>query len=236
MRIRLIELLIVVGVIAFAMVSLNRADPLFETLFFSFTLLTILAAILMAIGRRGGARAFWIGFAVTSSTYLAFAHLPDSEESVPRHNGPEITTQLLRHAFNWLHGDEDGSSLSPPSGIGFFSVPDDRTASRDSDDPFAADSPDESTVTPNPTFDDLIDLIDIPIAESDDREPAASSANLNLVFGGGQRVISSGDSTAFMRIGHCAWALLLGWIAGHFTRYVYERSRRHPTLDSGKAV
>ena len=236
MRFRLLELLIVVGVIAFAMASLNRADSLFETLFFSFTLLAILAAFLLSISRQAGARAFWIAFASTSSVYLVFAHVPDSDGSVPRQNGPEITTQLLRLAFNWLHADYYETSFSRQSGSGFFSVQDSRIDSRDSDDPFAADSPDESFVTPQTDFDDLIELIKETAGTSGFGETEPFTPNLNLVFGGGQRLISSGDSITFMRIGHSAWALLLGWIAGHFTRLVYERSRRHPKSDSGKAM
>ncbi len=205
LRFSILELLSVVGVIAFAIVSLNRADPLFETLFFSFTLLVILAALLLALGRRAGARVFWIGFTATSSVYLVFAHMPDSDETVPRHNGPEITTQILRLTYNLLHSDTYGTNFSPQPG-GFFSVQDDLFDSRDFEDPFGEDT-----------------------GESDVASLEPFPANFSLIYGSGQRIVSSGDSMSFMRIGHSAWALLFGWFAGHFTRVVYERSRCQPT-------
>lgn len=195
MRYRILEFLIAVGVIAFAIVSLNCADPLFETLFFSFTLGVILASLLLSIGRRAGTRAFWFAFAATSSLYLAFAHVPDSDQAVPRHNGPEVTTQILRLAYNWLHSDSFDTNFSAQPGDGFFSIQDDPTGTPGNDMPRGANY----------------------------------ETSLSLIFGVGQRVISSGDSISFMRIGHSAWALLLGWISGHFTRVVYERSRRQPS-------
>ena len=203
MRFRLLELFVVVGVIAFATVSLKRADPLFETLFFSFTLLVILVAFLLSIGRREAARAFWGAFAVTSGVYLVLAHVPDSDDLIPRHNGPEITTQVLRLAYDWLRSDTFSTNFSLEAG-GFFSVQDRKVDAREPDDPFGA------TAEGEPDF----------------GSRTSPPANLSLVFGSGQRVISSGDSISFMRIGHSAWALLLGWLAGHFTWFVYERSRR----------
>ncbi len=203
MRFRLLELFVVVGVIAFATVSLKRADPLFETIFFSFTLLVILVAFLLSIGRREAARAFWAAFAVTSGVYLVLAHVPDSDDLIPRHNGPEITTQVLRLAYDWLRSDTFSTIFSFEAG-GFFSVQERLVGSRELDDPFGADAE----------------------GEPDFVSSTSPPANLSLVFGSGQRVISSGDSISFMRIGHSAFALLLGWFAGHFTRFVYERSRR----------
>jgi hypothetical protein len=38
-------------------------------------------------------------------------------------------------------------------------------------------------------------------------------------------VASPFDYDAFMLSGHCLFALLLAWIAGHFTRFVHARSR-----------
>ena len=206
MRFRLLELFVVVGVIAFATVSLKRADPLFETLFFSFTLLAILVAFLLSIACRDAARAFWMAFAGTSSLYLALAHVPDSDELVPRHNGPEVTTQLLRVVYDWLRSGTFETNFSYEAG-GFFSVQDQLVDSRGSDDSFGGDA----------------------VAEADAASRKSFPANLSIVFGSGQRVISSGDSISFMRIGHSAWALLLGWISGHFTRFIYERSRRQPS-------
>jgi len=182
MRFSILQLLTATTIIAFATFSLKRADPLFETLFFSFTLLVILAAILMAIGRKEGARAFWIAFATTSALYLVFAHIPDSDGMGPRHNGPEVTTQLLRLSYNWLHSDSYDTNFSLQPGGGF-------------------------------------DLVQV-----NTRKP-----DFARVQGGVLHIISSGDFMSFMRIGHSAWALLVGLVAGYFTRFIYERSRLQPT-------
>jgi hypothetical protein len=213
MRFRILELLIVTGVFAFAMASLKRADLLFETLFFSFTLLVILVAVLLAISRRGGARVFWIAFATTSSLCLVLAHVPDADGLSPRENGPEFTTRLLRLAYKWSHPDAYLDNSSPKSGGGFFSVQDVPSDSRGPDDPAPAQA----------DFDSLIEIISDTVGESD--EPLSPfPTNLTLVIGSGQRVVTMGDPVSFMRIGHSAWALLLGWIAGHFTRCVYQRA------------
>ncbi len=49
----LLELGLVVSIAAFASASIARAKFWYETLFFSFTLLVILLAFLLAVGRRG---------------------------------------------------------------------------------------------------------------------------------------------------------------------------------------
>lgn len=207
MRFRIFELLIIVSVIALACVSVKQSDPLFETLFFSLTITFVLAAILLAVGRKDGARAFWAGFAISSLLYLVFAHVPDADGIVPRHNGPEITTQLLRHGFNWVHaGTHDTNFPSQPGG--YFSV---------GDDPFACDANDD-------VFAAVADNEDMP-----QEAPEPFPKNLSLIHGSGQRIVADGRSMSFMRIGHAAWALFLGWIGGHFTQMVYERSRRDRT-------
>ena len=205
LRFNLRELFAITGVIAFGTVSLLRSDQLYETLFFSFTLLVILTAFLLSIAVQAGGRVFWIAFAATSSLYLGLAHVPDSEGFVPRHYGPEITTQLLLLVYNWPNAETDQYY---PGGA--FSV---------QDDPFANGSPPAMPDKPR-DFDDLIS--DVTEIIGPDIEPFPP--NLQLIVGGGQRI--SDDSVSFMRIGHSAWALLIGWIAGHFTRAIYERSRR----------
>ena len=207
MRFRIIELLTIVSVTGFACVALKQSDPFFETVFFSFTLASLLAATLLAIGRHGGARAFWTGFAVSSISYLLFAHMPDADSMVPRHNGPELSTQLLRHGLNWLHAETYDSNLTSQPG-GMFSV-DDMNESITDDDPLGV-------IT---DFDDTQDEMGEPFP-----------GNLSLIVGGGQRIVSDGRSISFMGIGHAAWALLFGWIGGHFTRTVFERSHRDRTI------
>jgi hypothetical protein len=40
------------------------------------------------------------------------------------------------------------------------------------------------------------------------------------------------DHEHFMALGHCLWALLLGYAGGHFARWVYLRRRREQNAAS----
>jgi hypothetical protein len=202
MRFHIIEFLIIVSVVGFACTSLQQSDPLYETLFFSFTLASVLGSIFLAVGRNGGARAFWAGFGISSLSYFVFAHMPDADEMVPRHNGPELTTQLLRHGYHWLHADTGGNDLTSHR----------RRIFADVVDPFASDSDDHFSMATDQRH------TSIQIVEPD-------PASFSLIVGGGQQIAADGRSISFMRIGHAAWALLLGWMGGHFTQTVYDRSR-----------
>lgn len=189
MRFRILDLLLATAICGFTCAALVRADSFIACLYFSLTLAAVFAAALCAIGQIGASRAYWLGFAVTSGAYLVFAHVPDVDDQVPRHDGPEITTQLLRLAFNKIHSGTYHTSFSRPSG--FFPVT--------SEEEHVEALGDTMQGWPN---------------------------NLSLVVQGGQRIVSDGTSKSFMLIGHSAWALLLGWIAGHFTRFIYLRSHR----------
>lgn len=206
MRFRISELLAATGIIGFGLGSLVRSDAIFETLFYSIALVFILMAVLLAIARAGPAKYFWLGFAIASSSYLGLAHIPDVEGFVPRQDGPELTTQLLRVAYNFLRSDQYQTRFSnePPPG-GFFAINDDFEQRPIMDDPFASSNRHES--------------------ESQD-QARSSTGNLNVIIGGGQSVEPPENSVSFMRIGHAAWSLLIGWISGHFTQFVYVRSHR----------
>ena len=194
MKLRIVELLIVVGVFAFACASLKWSDHLFETLFFSFTLLVIWLASLLAIASRKRTRAFCSGFALTAIAYMLFSHCPDSSGMVPRQYGPEVTTKILELGFNWLCEIE---AEEPPSSGGFFSVDDDGFD-------FGVDN--ETEVNPY---------------AKEDGQAVPFPSNLTVVVNGGQTLVN----TSFFRIGHSAWALLLGWFSGHICRLAYVRSR-----------
>jgi len=220
-KFRIIELLAVVSVVGLAFVSLKQPEPWFETIFFSLTLVTVVTSILLAVGRTGGARAFWTGFAITSLSYLGFAHLPDAYERVPRHNGPEITTKLLQYGLGWMHPDNGRVITSSPGGM--FSIQDnpfdtpadfDPFATRTGVNPFGPSTNDDSLST-TPENPDTPGQLTTPFRTTN-----------SLVIRGGQSLFPDSNSVSFMRIGHACWALLLGWMGGHFTRVVYQRSRQ----------
>ena len=197
MKFRLAELMVVVSVLSFGCVALTQADPLFETLFYSFTAALVLVSVLMVVGRTLEKRAFWIGFGITLVSYLVFANGEDANGIAPRHQGPEITTQLLRLSFNWIHAGEYELEDVPKGNGGMFSV------------------------------EDKLQEVDVSSAtEPAQHTPVPFSSSLSLVINGGQQLVADGRSISFMRIGHGLWGLTLGWIAGHFTAAVYRQSHR----------
>jgi len=190
MQFRIRDLLLATTFCALTCAGLVYPNPLLESLYYSLALFAIMASALSAIALIEGRRAYALGFLVASSAYLSFAHVADQDGIVPRHAGPELTTQLLRVAFNKLDQGQYDTSLAAS----------------------------EIYIGPKRAVP--------PIAEPIPQPPW--QGNLSVLTGGGQRIVADGSSMSFMRIGHSAWAMLLGWIAAVFTRALYLRSRRRP--------
>ena len=261
MRFRILELLIVVSIICFSIASIRKSTDWFETMFYSFTIGMILLAVAMSIARTGQRRCFWMAFAANAFLYLLLAHIPHLDEDedsfayeydLPRlrYDGLEITTQLLRYAYEKSHDCDLDNTISPSrnGGGGVFSLQDASPSQQNSDDPFGgsdqsdssrggfgggvggsfggqnSDDPFGGGVT-EADFKPLIDLI-----RSTDPEDWDDVDGTTLSFppnGGGivsvRREIED-DFAQFMRIGHCSWALLIGWVSGHFCMFIASRS------------
>ena len=188
MRLRLAELLAVLTLSAFAMAALVRADGIFECLFFSFTLTVLFVSLTLAIGDVVKRR-FWLAFTFVGWAYLGLSHFAGFSEApvkaydapLPRHNGPEITTQILRFALAKLHPTafQPVYSLRRGGGAGggLFNV----------NTQFGGMGDGSRSTTDPETLSDRI------------RQP----------------IIANDTCISFMRAGHCTWALLFAWIAGH---------------------
>ena len=231
MRFRILELLIVVSIICFSIASIRQSTDWFETMFYSFTISMILLAVAMSIARTGQRRCFWMAFAANAFLYLLLAHIPHLDEDedsfayeydLPRlrYDGPEITTQLSRYAYEKSHDCDLDNTISPSrnGGGGVFSLQDASPSQQNSDDPFGGGVTEAD-------FKPLIDLI-----RSTDPEDWDDVDGTTLSFppnGGGivsvRREIED-DFAQFMRIGHCSWALLIGWVSGHFCMFIASRS------------
>ena len=268
MRFRIGELLIVVAVVCFSVASIRQSSDWFLTMFFSFTIVVILFSMAMAIGRTGQRRCFWSAFAISSFAYLLLAHVPhvphdeDSfayEYDLPRfrYDGPEVTTQLLRYAYEQSHECELSLDSSGRGSGGVFSLPDQPQfeTQQDEDDPigsgggfggqssggggFGGQSSGGgggfggqfAREIKESDFDALIELVKKSVP-ADDWADWADTTDSNKVFpsnAGGIRPVYRGpdiedDFAQFMLIGHCSWALLIGWISGHFCSFVASRS------------
>ena len=261
MKFRIIELLLVTAVCAFAIACLNRADYRAQVLFENFALLVLLSAIPMAIGRIRGARAFWVGFVTTGMLYVGLSLIPDIEGNSPRLVSNEFTTILACEAFYLLdesNEDELGdpfsssnnqSNLSLVMGAGQRVLDDE--ASDDQPDGLSFGESETSRETDGDTvvlgggfgggrpdgmggpireasFDKLIDLIKSTV-DADSWEDTASGFGTIQPYPANITCMVARSSTrifeCFVGIAHSAWALFLGWIIGHVSRFVFERTR-----------
>ena len=127
MRVRfsLRQLMALVAFVAVGCGGLMRPSVYLASLIFTVTLVALLVAILAAVGRKGSARVFWIGFAIAGSGYLWLAHWADEESYTVstdwrlQTTGPLFTTKLLGLTHGALHPAPQGY----PGGRGFFAVP-----------------------------------------------------------------------------------------------------------------
>lgn len=210
MRSKLYELLVVVTLAGLVSIGMLQGGRTWETVIFSLTLGVLLVAILLAIGATVERRKFWLAFAVAAGSYLAFAHVADENDVVPRRDGPEFTTRVLCWTVQQLHDD-----LSPEEvrtdlgggglGGGLFSVG---------------------------VFDDVARIPAVDEGNDDDPfGPAGKPDILGITVrqGRGVQVVEPPDLNSQFRIGHCGWALLFGWLSGHLATWLSRRSVPRPT-------
>jgi len=243
MRIGIRELLLVASVLGLTCVSLVQSDAFWAMVYISSTLITILIAILSAIATHGKRRVFWIGFSISAVAYLV--GMPRLQEYY-RPSGEFITptNQLLEWTHLQLHPayPRQVPPTGGPGGLGgvggtggMFSISESGRLSSNKKPSLVVIS------NHPPTFQDWINPFDSsdgnpfdgnPFGNSNNpfgensKAPSDESDNVEAQSGDRGRVYSEGDKGRFFYIGHCAWALLFGWLGGHFTCLVYERSRR----------
>ena len=215
MRLRIVELLLVVAVVGVTCTALKVHTPLVASCYFTATCALLGLAGVLAIARVGSRRAFWVLF--VGGSYLCLVHIPDEFELSPRHAGSELTTQLLRLSQRWILGIQHHTLFDGP-------VDSDSTEDRAAG-PFVPDPNAPNLFATDPS--DSGGFFNVQDAKNEDEEVIEEfQGNLSLVFGSGEVVMPGEDGVAFMRIGHSAWALLLAWLAGHLCRIVYTKSRR----------
>jgi hypothetical protein len=78
-RFNIASLLIAVLFAAVGFAAMRESNETWESGLFTLTLLALLASILLAIHRRESRRAFWLGFALFGSGYLALSLVPPIE-------------------------------------------------------------------------------------------------------------------------------------------------------------
>ena len=244
MKFKLFEMLVVVSVTAFAIASLVQGNRPAELLFTNFTYLAILAALPSAVGRSGGSRAFWLGFLLTGILYLSFSTTPDQNGNSPRTDGLEFTSQLSIYFFDKLkqwHFEEEDEDQNPFANPNPFADANwqeqdgkliDASSSSNADDQIAEDGANPiAAFGSGEDFDSLLELVretiddDCWTVEEQDGgtiKPYASSSSSGCFITPTDQL----DFISFMAISHCVWALLLAWIVGHVSRFVFELSNK----------
>ena len=194
MKFRITELMVVTAIAALTFSALCRADHFARILFTNFTFVVFLMAIAMAIGRKDGAKAFWIGFLVAGVLYFGFSFLPDEDGNSPRQFGPEATTTFANYAHPWFKPVSEDPLGS--DSMSFDEV----------DDPFADE------VFEDEYEDEWVD--------TGGRLGKIQAYPVNLIcYAGGNH-----DFSSLMVISHSAWALFLGWFIGHVSKFVHAKS------------
>jgi hypothetical protein len=76
LRFSIASLLMLVLFVAVAIGALREATDIWDSAVFSLTLGLLLVAVLLAVHRTDRIRAFWVGFALFGSVYLAVSLVP----------------------------------------------------------------------------------------------------------------------------------------------------------------
>lgn len=94
-RVRISTLIGLILACALALAALRQASPQVEQVVFTATVIALILAPLRATFRPGAPRAYWSGFALAGTTYLALSLIPNTVERL-------ATTRLLDHALEWI--------------------------------------------------------------------------------------------------------------------------------------
>ena len=103
-RFTIASLLVVVLVTAFGFAAIRESNDVWDSGVFSLTLSAMLLSILLAIHRRGSRRAFWLGFALFGSGYLALSLVPAIESRL-------MSTKVLAYLDSKVPGRSLANNL-----------------------------------------------------------------------------------------------------------------------------
>ncbi|QDV37582.1 WD40 domain-containing protein [Tautonia plasticadhaerens] len=104
-RFSIAAMLVVVLFVAVAVAALRQADALWDSALFSLALGLLALAVLVAVHRPGGRRAYWLGFALVGGAYLGASLVPPIEARL-------LTTRALVALDARMPGRDDLISSS----------------------------------------------------------------------------------------------------------------------------
>jgi hypothetical protein len=199
LRFSLREFLLLVAAVVVGLCALIFGNGMWLAAVAAFTMLAIMTQLIVALADRGHRQAFALGFVACAVTYLSIFFV---ETEIHPYQGRFPTTRLLRIFFESvrerLYVDESSGDRVLHSDI----------------PPAARIIEDNSwTIISPPSQGGSV------IAEMNSR-PRGMSGSAGVVF---RRIGDFPDRRQFMPTGHLLWALLFGYIGGHFGRRVYRR-------------
>lgn len=193
LRLSLREMLALMALVALAIASLKFANEAFLALVAGVTMLALIATLIVAVVDRGPRQAFAIGVALTM---IAYGLILTTGQSTSGSNGSVRSRNI--------EFDQWAGRLPTTRLLRYV-----HKAVQRSEwiDPFT------QKVIPN--YDPNNPVIPSVVA--------GSGAGGGGFAGGGASLREIPPRGIFMPIGHCWWALILGYAGGLFGRFVYER-------------
>ena len=197
-RFTISSLLIAVLFAGFGFAALRESNETWESSIFSITLVMLSISILLAVHRIEKRRAFWLGFALFGSAYLALSFVPSIESKL-------ITTKALHFL------DSKVTRSIPARPVSF--------------DPYEAASWD--LVFVNDLESSAIFRNNGNGGWIKDVTSAAGSnpPSFPNIVAGSSLAGSSSTTENFVKIGHSLLAVIVASLGGYISRYLYTKNR-----------
>ncbi len=197
-RFTIASLVGVIFVLGVSFAALRESNDLWDSSVFSITLGVLLISMLLSIHRTAKRRAFWLGFALFGSAYLAMSLVPSVQPRL-------MTTRALAYLASKV-------PRSIPNGAGLVYA--------DFDNDGDVDLYVASNSQPNVLY------VNKGNGAFEDATSAAGSTTAWIVksLAGPRPAGSSGTTENFIRIGHLLLALIAALLGGQLSRYLYTKN------------
>jgi hypothetical protein len=196
-RTRIGTLVIAVMIVGVALAALRQSNEIWDASIVSLTIAFLLMSVLLAVHRTEARRAFWVGFAVFGSVYLALSAIPSISSRL-------VTTRALAYLDSKVH-----RPVLATLGVAFAD--------------FDTDGMVDLLVTNQSQMNKF--YIDKGNGTFEDASVSAgmTSPGQQVLFDPIPRFSLAGTTEHFMRIGQSSLALLAALVGGLISRHLYAK-------------